>query len=228
MDIELHQSDCLDFMRARADKSVDFIFYDPPYNVGKDYGIHKDNLPASQYRDWMAVVADEARRLSRRGFAVYVGAKLTRLFFDLLPDAHLIPVHKRAIGAMDGNYFLQYHALFVVGKPLLKCKDLWDDVRLPGEGYYFREERFDHPGQTALALVKKVLHHFTQPGDLVLDPFLGVGTSAVAALSMGRGVIGCEINPQYLAVARARVARLAEQPPLIAPFQVWNQGGLKL
>lgn len=212
----LYNGDCLPFMRAMKSQSVDFTFYDPPYNVGKDYGVYKDNMPPEKYRQWMIDVASEARRVSRRGFAVYVGSKLTRLFFEIIPDAHLIPVHKRAIGAMDGGYFLQYHALFVVGKPIIPCKDLWDDIRLPGEGYYFREERFGHPGQTAQALVKRVLRHFTAENDIVLDPFLGVGTSAVAALSMGRQIVGCEINPAYFEVAERRVRAIVSQPVLFA------------
>lgn len=213
----LHNGDSLPFLRSLESQSVDFTFYDPPYNVGKDYGVHKDSMSPEDYRQWMVDVASEARRLSRRGFAVYVGSKLTKLFFEIIPDAHLIPVHKRAIGAMDGNYFLQYHSLFVVGKPIIKCKDLWDDIRLPGEGYYFREERFDHPGQTAQALVKKVLYHFTQVGDIVLDPFLGVGTSALVALSMERHIVGCEISPEYFSIAESRIKSAELQPSLPTP-----------
>lgn len=213
---KLHKGDCLPFMRAMESQSVDFTFYDPPYNVGKDYGVHKDSMSPEDYKQWMIDIASEARRLSRHGFAVYVGSKLTKLFFEIIPDAHFIPVHKRAIGAMDGNYFLQYHSLFVVGKPVIKCKDLWDDIRLPGEGYYFREERFDHPGQTAQALVKKVLYHFTVENDIVLDPFLGVGTSAIVALSMERQIVGCEISPVYFSIAESRVQSAVSQPVLFA------------
>lgn len=214
-EIKLHNSDCIEFLSSLDDEGVGFTFYDPPYNIGKDYGEYKDDMSDDDYAEWMKRVVGEVRRVSKRGFAVYVGAKLTRMFYEIIPDAHLIPVHKRAIGAMEGNYFLQYHSLFVVGKPLVKCKDLWDDIRLPGEGYYFREERFGHPGQTAEALVAKVLYHFTQVGDVVCDPFLGIGTSAVVSLRMSRDFVGCEISPAYYEIAHTRIREMEMQPMLI-------------
>lgn len=213
--IKIINGDCIPFLESLEDQSVDFTFYDPPYNVRKDYGEHKDDMSPEKYKEWMISIADHARRLSRRGFAVYVGSELTRLFFEILPEAHFIPVHKRAVGAMKGGYFLQYHSLFVVGNPLVKCKDLWDDIRLPGEGYFFREERFgDHPGQTAKALVKKILYHFTKQGDIILDPFLGIGTSAIVALSMKRSFFGSELSRKYFKIAKNRIKEFKQQPDL--------------
>jgi len=209
----IFQKDALDFLREMEDNSVAFTFYDPPYNVGKKYDGYDDNLSPSAYWDLMVQVAREARRVSSRGFGVYVGSKLTKMFYDLLPDAHLIPVHKRAAGVFSGNYMLQYHSLFVVGTPVIKCMDLWNDVRLPGEGYFFLEERFaEHPGQTSLQMTKKVLHHFTEPGDWVADPFMGVGTTSVAALSMGRNFTGSEQSEKYFRVAVNRTLEEYSNP----------------
>ena len=50
----------------------------------------------------------------------------------------------------------------------------------------------------------------TQPGDLVLDPYMGVGSSAVAAVLHGRRAAGSDTEPRYLAIARERVALAAE------------------
>jgi site-specific DNA-methyltransferase (adenine-specific) len=219
----IYLTDCVPFMREMEDASVDFTFFDPPYNVRKDYGAHKDDLSPEEYLAWMDEITVHARRVSRRGFAVYVGSEQTRFFWNLLPDAKLIPVHKRAIGAIKGNYFLQYHSLFAIGKPVRKCKDLWDDIRLPGEGYFFREPRFaDHPGQTAMALVRKVLHHFTEVGDTVFDPFTGVGSSPVVCHKMDRHFIGTELEKKYYDVAVARVEELKLQPSLPAD-KTWSE-----
>jgi DNA modification methylase len=136
-----------------------------------------------------------------------VGSKLTKLYFELLPDAHLIPVHKRAAGVFSGNYMLQYHSLFSCAKPIKKVKDLWDDIRLPGEGYYFREIRWGkHPGLTSELLTIKVLEHWTLENDTVFDPFTGVGTTAVACKKLNRKFIGTELNPAYIEVANERLA----------------------
>ena len=52
----------------------------------------------------------------------------------------------------------------------------------------------------------------SEPGDLVLDPFMGSGTSARAAASLGRNWIGCELNPEYVEQARARTAQMGLIP----------------
>ncbi len=57
------------------------------------------------------------------------------------------------------------------------------------------------------SLVEPCLALGTRPGDLVLDPFLGSGTSAVVALSMGRRFVGIELNPRYLEIAARRLRR---------------------
>jgi DNA modification methylase len=57
---------------------------------------------------------------------------------------------------------------------------------------------------------------FTQPGDVVLDPFMGSGTTAVAAAQLGRHYIGIELNPAYIELSRNRVASLQVALPLVA------------
>lgn len=52
---------------------------------------------------------------------------------------------------------------------------------------------------------------FTEPGDLVLDPFIGSGTTAVAAVRLGRKYLGFELNPQYVATARQRLEKEMRQ-----------------
>ena len=204
-DIDLRLGDCLEILPTLPDNSVDAVITDPPYNVGKDYGTYKDNLPPDSYKQFMINVIGEARRISNNNIVFYVGGKLTSLFCELIPDAHLIIVMKRAIGAMSGNYFLQYHSMFSTIKPITKTKDLWDDVRLPGEGYFYREKRYDHPGQTSCILTKKIINIYVSEG-VILDPFAGIGTTGVACVQTGRNFIGIEIDKDYFAVAEKRIS----------------------
>jgi site-specific DNA-methyltransferase (adenine-specific) len=64
-----------------------------------------------------------------------------------------------------------------------------------------------HPTQKPLALVERCLLASTNPGDLVLDPFLGGGTTAVAALRLKRGCVGVEADPAYVLIAVQRADR---------------------
>ena len=199
--------DCIEFLNSLENKSIDITFTDPPYNVKKDYGVYKDNLEDEEYREWLQKVVAECKRVSKKGIIFYVGGKLTRLFFELIPDAHLVIVHKRAAGVFSGNYMLQYHSMFSTVVPVKKVKDLWDDVRLPGEGYYFHEPKYEHPGLTGLRLTEKVLEYYTLENETVLDPFAGVGTTWVACKGMNRKFIGSELNPKYIEIANKRAVQ---------------------
>ena len=67
-------------------------------------------------------------------------------------------------------------------------------------------EKVGHPSQKPLELISKLVLCSTDPGDLVLDPFLGSGTTAVAAQQLGRDWIGIECNKNYVEIAEQRLA----------------------
>jgi adenine-specific DNA-methyltransferase len=70
-------------------------------------------------------------------------------------------------------------------------------------------EKTTHPCQFPVELVERFVLATTRPGDLVLDPFMGVGTTACAAVLHGRRAAGAEIVPAYVAIARRRLALAA-------------------
>lgn len=71
--------------------------------------------------------------------------------------------------------------------------------------------RTGHPTQKPLALMEKFIRLFTDPGDLILDPFAGSGTTGVAAIRLGRRFIGYERDPKYHAIAVKRLTAAREQ-----------------
>ena len=92
------------------------------------------------------------------------------------------------------------------GHPLGKNpSDVWDIPNVKSN----HVEKTEHPCQFPVELVERLVLSLTDPGDTVLDPFLGVGTTAIASLMHGRKAIGAEIQPQYFALARHRI-HLAE------------------
>ena len=72
-----------------------------------------------------------------------------------------------------------------------------------------REPRVAHPTQKALAVMKWCVEEFSNEGDVILDPFLGSGTTAVAAKQLRRNIIGVEIDREYVAIARQRLKQAA-------------------
>ncbi len=77
--------------------------------------------------------------------------------------------------------------------------DVWE---IPSE----RASRVGHPAPFPVELPRRVIQLYTYEDDLVLDPFLGSGTTAVAAVLTGRRYVGYDIEPEYLVIARDRVA----------------------
>jgi site-specific DNA-methyltransferase (adenine-specific) len=66
-----------------------------------------------------------------------------------------------------------------------------------------------HPTQKPIDLLQWLVATYSNPGDLILDPFLGSGTTAIACQELGRHFIGGDSNPDYVAIARDRVAQTA-------------------
>ena len=69
----------------------------------------------------------------------------------------------------------------------------------------YRTAKQIHPTQKPLSLMRDLLGDFSDPGELVCDPFAGSGTTAVACKELGRRFVGWEIDPSYHALACARV-----------------------
>ncbi len=71
------------------------------------------------------------------------------------------------------------------------------------------ESRLHHPALFPKQLVTRLLEIYTKPGDIVLDPFMGTGSTLVAAKELGRQGVGLEISPQYIDIAQKRISALA-------------------
>ena len=82
--------------------------------------------------------------------------------------------------------------------------NFWDDISVP---YWSMPENTDHPTQKPEKLIAKLILASSNPGDLVLDPFCGSGTSAVTAKKLGRKFCGIELNREYCCWALARLKR---------------------
>ena len=89
--------------------------------------------------------------------------------------------------------------------------DVWAIPKVTtGEGLVGRRasrERTKHPAQFPITLIDRIIKACSQNGNLILDPFIGSGTTAEAAMSNGRSVLGFEIRSDYLAIASERLDR---------------------
>jgi adenine-specific DNA-methyltransferase len=85
--------------------------------------------------------------------------------------------------------------------------DVWQIAKVTSGADRASPERTPHPAQFPLDLVDRIVLGCSNPGDVVLDPFIGSGTTAVSCLRHGRAVVGFEINPAYCEIAATRIDR---------------------
>lgn len=92
--------------------------------------------------------------------------------------------------------------------------NLWTDITIP---FWSMPENTDHPTQKSEKLIAKLILASTNPGDFVFDPFLGSGTTSVAAKKLDRHYLGIELDEEYSLLA-ARRLEIAEAEPEIQGF----------
>jgi len=203
--VTIYHGDCREILPSI--ESVDLIVTDPPYNVGKDYGTASDSLNDSDYASFMEDVVAHARRLSDAHAWVAPRYKMA-MWWGLLPDAHEVVIPMRAGNAIRQGWSSKYSIVLTVGIPtVLHPDDLWENIRHRGEGYYFNEETFGHPGYTPYPIIAKTIATMATPSSLVLDPFMGTGTTIRAAKDMNHRAIGIEIEERYCEIAANRLAQ---------------------
>lgn len=83
--------------------------------------------------------------------------------------------------------------------------DVWQIPKVTSGKNRSSKERVSHPAQTPIELFKRIILASSNPGDLVLDPFIGSGTTAVVASSLDRLCVGFELNRDYLDLAIERI-----------------------
>jgi site-specific DNA-methyltransferase (adenine-specific) len=92
--------------------------------------------------------------------------------------------------------------------------NIWTDITIP---FWSMPENTDHPTQKSEKLIAKLILASTNPGDFVLDPFLGSGTTSVVAKKLGRTYLGIELDEEYSLLSEKRL-ELAESEPEIQGF----------
>jgi len=233
--------DAIQVMRKLPDASVDLIITSPPYNLknstgngmkdgrgGKwanaalmnGYEAHDDNMPYEEYVEWQRECLNEMLRLIPDTGAIFYNHKW-RVQAGLLQDRSDIvsgmPVRQIIIWKRSGGfnfnpgYFLPtYEVIYLIAKKRFK---LAKGANRFGDVWEFPQEmKNKHPAPFPVKLVERIIASTT--AQVVLDPFMGSGTTAVAAVNLGRSYIGIELSEQYCEMARDRISRHLSQRSL--------------
>jgi len=231
----IYTGDCLQIMKTLKSESIRVVVTSPPYNIknstgnglkdgrgGKwanaalqnGYENHEDSMPHNDYVKWQRACLSEMMRLLRPDGAIFYNHKW-RVQGGLLQDRRDIvdgfPVRQIIIWQRSGGinfnpgYFLPtYEVIYLIAKPDFilapKANAMGDVWRIP------QERNNTHPAPYPLELAQRCIESVGHGP--VLDPFLGSGTTAVAAEMLGVEWIGIEKSPAYVEYANERIQKL--------------------
>ena len=211
--------DCLEELKKLEDDSVDFVFTSPPYNrVRNDkYEMYDDKLD-----DWLDLLiksTDECLRISRR----YVCMNIQQTYFNKVDFF-------RYLGHYAEKICGQIVWVKPNGQPSPNIRDGERSVTNSIEFFIFLSNKRTTFKSTNLELVRnfiienintvhfeghhaimkyevaeKIIGDFTREGEIVLDPFFGMGTTGVACKKLGRNYIGIELYKGYCEQAQRRI-----------------------
>lgn len=224
--------DVLKTMKQLPDASIDLVVTSPPYNIknstgnglkdgrgGKwanaelqnGYSHHKDCMPHDEYVEWQIDCLKEMMRLIPDTGAIFYNHKW-RVQAGLLQDRQDIvsnfPVRQIIIWRRKGGfnfnpgYFLPtYEVIYLIAKPKFK---LAPKANAYGDVWEFKQEmKNEHPAAFPIELINRIIS--STNAKLILDPFMGSGTTAISALNFGRDYIGIDISPKYCKMAKKRI-----------------------
>lgn len=228
------QGDSLQIMRMMPDECVDLVVTSPPYNLknstgngmkdgrgGKwagaalvnGYSHYNDNIPHDEYAEWQYNCLKEMFRLIKKDGAVFYNHKW-RVQDGKLQDRQDIirdlPVRQiiiwRRKGGINFNpgYFLPtYEIIYLIPKPDFK---LVPKANAYGDVWEFTQEmKNEHPAPFPVALIDRIIS--STHAQIILDPFMGSGTTAVVAMGLKRNYIGIELSPNYCIMAKKRLEK---------------------
>ncbi|MGH6837472.1 MAG: DNA methyltransferase [Methylocella sp.] len=207
---QILQGDCVEVLKSLPDNFVDLAVTDPPYLVSYRDRSGRTIENDSGTPEFLGAFSDLYRVLKQDSFCVcFYGWSRVDEFFGAWRQAGFRPVG-HIVWQKDyssRSAFLEYcHEqayLLVKGNPRRPAKPL-SDVQ-PWEYSGNRA----HPTEKAVGILTPVIQAFSKPGDIVLDPFAGSGSTAVAAALSGRRYIGIELDERYCRHARTRLAGAA-------------------
>ena len=224
----LHNGDCIPYMLTLPKKSIHLAFLDIPYGLGvADWDKQISGLEAFEI----------ARSLLVDGGSIYATCT-----FHILDQVRAVMNVRRIISWCKPNLPLrknmqdwEWSTEFVLwettGEPRVfnkphgeASRDYW---RIHVENGFLNKDGNDHPARKPVQLLKRIIATSTNEGDTVLDPFMGSGTTGVAAVQLDRNFIGCEISAKHFPEAESRIKSAVLSPSFFTPSnnRVQRTGG---
>jgi site-specific DNA-methyltransferase (adenine-specific) len=211
--IQITCGDCMNLMAQYPDKYFDLAIVDPPYGLGEDGGDKRRRRKGENAvitfakKHWDRSIPpkayfDELNRVSKH--RIIFGANYMTPY--LSPSMGWI-VWDKGIGGDFSDCELAYTSFRrALRKIYVHCRD----------DYNGRWHLKIHPCQKPVKLYRRILAEYAEPGWKILDTHLGSGSIAIACISLGFDLAGCEIDKDYYNAAVKRIKEYRAQPELFS------------
>jgi DNA modification methylase len=216
----LYQGDCLDILPTLEPGSVDAVITDPPYGVNftgkaghyRNVPTAKKNETYNQYNDtdaeWRKTILPTINYLIKISecSAFFMGARRLLSMPEGGEVGGIFLPNGTGIGKWGFQCFM--HVVFYGKDPYLSRRL---GSRPNGKyGLYGNDSnKINHPVAKPIKALEWVVERCSFPNDLIIDPFMGSGTTGVAAIKAGRRFIGIELDPEYFKIAKTRIKNAA-------------------
>lgn len=218
---QVYNQDCLEGLDRMQSNSVDLVIADPPFCVGTTSNGLKGNWSDNNLiRPFFDLCCSKLSRVCKPDTELYINTDwrtyplLYPIIYKYFYVRNLIVWDYEWIKA--GVYYRFSHE-FIIYATMGEAKrrfsaserDVW---RIKPVNFTLKNKL--HQSQKPTELIKKMIENSSTPGDVVCDPFMGSGTTAVVAESMGRNFIGFEIDENHFATCQRRIAEKRQQKKL--------------
>lgn len=225
---ELHLANAFSFVKELINKNVfvDAIITDPPYNISKENNFNTLSIPRKgiDFGYWdnnfdvCKWIKDYSKILKQNGSIIifcsylYISYIINELKQNLIEVKDVLVwkksnpmprnINRRYVQDMEfAIWGVKKNAKWTFNKPS-NVPYLRSEFETP---LVSGKERTGHPTQKSLDLMNKIIKIHTNENDLIIDPFMGSGTTGVASLNYNRKFIGVEVNPEYYDLAVDRI-----------------------
>ena len=204
--IELTHQDCTIGLKGLADNSVDCIITDPPYGINYHSGYYKNGNPHKPIENDNTLfipLAELWRVLKPTGAMFIFYSHKVPLIDKRVKNVIIWVKNNWTAGDLYKNFGNQYECIAYMPKDEFELhskrySNVWLFDRVSADNLL-------HPTQKPESIIRRLIEAGTNKSDLVLDPFVGSGTTAVCCKQLDRDFIGFEIEKSYMDIAQKRL-----------------------
>ena len=232
---QIHQGDCKDIISDMEDDSIDLVITSPPYNVGVEYGEYEDNIPMSEYivmiEDLFFTLNQKVKNTGR--VCINVSLKNENGIVDIPSiikekaktvgwDLRFEIIWNKGSSESStawGSWLSPSSPRPIFNHEYIFVFDIDDEKRESKQT--IKKEKFmnivksvwtinpetssSHPAPFPKEIVRRLIQLNSYEEDVVLDPFIGSGTTAVVAEKMNRNWVGIDVDEDYIEMSYQRI-----------------------